>query len=77
MRRRGRRYISYLLRLWQVRTGSELVWRASLESPQTGERTGFASLKDLFAFLQQQMGVVLGSDEDEDGIEEDGEGRGE
>lgn len=75
MRRGGRRYISYLLRLWQVRTGNELVWRASLESPQTGERTGFANIEDLFAFLQQQMGIVSDSDEDEDEIEEQGEGR--
>jgi hypothetical protein len=79
MHRRGRRYISYLLRLWQVRTGSELVWRASLESPQTGERTGFASIEDLFAFLQQQMGVVSGSggDDEVSEIGEEGEGRGE
>jgi hypothetical protein len=26
--------------------------RASLESPLTGERMGFASLKELFAFLE-------------------------
>ena len=79
MHRRGRRYISYLLRLWQVRTGSELVWRASLESPQTGDRTGFASLEDLFAFLQQQTGAVSGSggDDEVSEIGEEGEGRGE
>jgi hypothetical protein len=43
--------MSYLLRLWQVRSGGELLWRASLESPHTGERVGFASLDDLFGFL--------------------------
>ena len=42
-------YLSYLLRLWGAGKGA---WRASLESPMTGERHGFASLKDLFAFLQ-------------------------
>ena len=31
------RYLSYLLRLWQVKTSSGLVWRASLESSRTGE----------------------------------------
>ena len=50
--RRG--YISYLIRLWQIRNAGELVWRASLESPSTGERVGFASLDELFGFLQRQ-----------------------
>ena len=44
-------YLSYLLRLWGA---DQDAWRASLESPMTGERHGFASLKDLFAFLQAQ-----------------------
>jgi len=63
------RYIAYLLRLWQVRTGSELVWRASLESPYTSERIGFADLEALFAFLRQRTGVVpdAGGSEGEDG----------
>ncbi len=47
-------YLSYLLRLWGAGQGAESTWRASLESPMTGERHGFASLKDLFAFLQAQ-----------------------
>jgi len=51
-----RRYISYLLRLWQIRSEGELVWRASLESPHTGERRGFASLADLFTFLGKEIG---------------------
>ena len=46
-------YLSYLLRLWRVGT-EKAVWRASLESPLTGERIGFASLDALFAFLLQQ-----------------------
>jgi hypothetical protein len=49
-----RRYLSYLLRLWQTKSGGEMVWRASLEDSQTGERQGFASLDALFAFLRQQ-----------------------
>ena len=49
-----RRYMSYSLRLWQAGSGSERVWRASLQSPHTGERTGFPSLEGLFAFLRLQ-----------------------
>jgi hypothetical protein len=51
-----RRYISYLLRLWQVRVGGQLVWRTSLENAQTSERRGFANLADLVAFLEGKMG---------------------
>lgn len=47
-------YLSYLLRLWQSGHKGKAVWRASLESPMTGERLGFASLKELFAFLETQ-----------------------
>ncbi len=51
-----RRYISYLLRLWQVRVGGQLVWRTSLENAHTSERRGFANLADLVAFLEGKMG---------------------
>ena len=47
-------YLSYLLRLWQSDSTDMAVWRASLESPMTGERLGFASLKEMFAFLESQ-----------------------
>jgi hypothetical protein len=50
----GRRYLSYLLRLWQTERGGALVWQASLEHAGTGERRGFASLADLVAFLEQE-----------------------
>jgi hypothetical protein len=63
MGREQRRYISYLLRLWQAGTGREVSWRASLKSPHTGERTGFPSLEALFAFLRQETGVAPDSDE--------------
>jgi hypothetical protein len=58
-----RRYLAYLLRLWQESGGSgdplgdPPLWRASLERPQSGERLGFASLKDLFAFLEEETGL--------------------
>ena len=55
------RYISYLLRLWQTKNRDKMVWRASLESPHTGERKSFASLTDLLTFLGQKIGHrVLG-----------------
>ena len=51
---RSARIFSFLLRLWQIRSGGKVVWRASLESAQTGERCGFADLASLIAFLEQQ-----------------------
>ncbi len=54
----GRRYVSYLLRLWEVQGKDGLVWRASLEQASTGERRGFACLADLFAFLEQETAPV-------------------
>jgi hypothetical protein len=46
-------YRAYLLRLWlsELETPEHAGWRASLEDSQTGERFGFASLDQLFAFL--------------------------
>ena len=55
-------YISYLLRVWQTSSEENMAWRASLESPHTGERIGFANLDKLFAFLRQQTGAVYDSD---------------
>ena len=54
MRTQEPRYFAYMLRLWQVASDEELAWRASLESPRTGERRGFASLEALFEFLREQ-----------------------
>jgi hypothetical protein len=53
---KGGCYVSYLLRLWPVHSEGTTIWRASLESPHTGERRGFASLADLFAFLEKETG---------------------
>jgi hypothetical protein len=52
--RKNKGYRSYLLRLWQTESEGKTVWRASLESPITKRRQGFASLQDLFSFLQAQ-----------------------
>ena len=49
-------YLAYLLRLWQITSDGNIVWRASVESPHTGERHGFADLKALFAFLGEKTG---------------------
>jgi hypothetical protein len=49
-----KKYRSFLLRLWCVDTADQC-WHASLEDPRTGERIGFASLEQLFAFLMEQV----------------------
>ena len=48
-------YLSYLLRLWQTRSGDELVWRASLENARTGARRSFADPADMLSFLKREM----------------------
>jgi len=48
----ARRYESFLLRVWESDQAGELIWRASLESTDTGERLGFADLSSLFAYLE-------------------------
>jgi hypothetical protein len=50
-------YMAYLLRLWRMRGDRAHGWRASLVSPGSGERHGFAGLDDLFVFLRQQTGA--------------------
>jgi hypothetical protein len=47
-------YRAYMLRLWRVEGGDRPMWRASVESPHTGERQAFADLKALFAFLEEK-----------------------
>lgn len=67
-------YISYLLRIWRDRgdekagASREPPWRASLQSPRTGEMESFASLDDLFDYLRGQAGLQMqGEDEQGDG----------
>jgi hypothetical protein len=50
-----KQYLAYLLRLWRVKQKNENGWRASLESPHTGEVRGFASLELLVEFLRKQI----------------------
>ena len=42
----------------QMRSAGQLVWRASLEAPRTGERRGFAGLEQLVAFFEAQTGCA-------------------
>jgi hypothetical protein len=54
----GKAYLSFLLRLWQVKQNGENGWRASLEDTRTGERQGFASLESLMDFLREQTQAI-------------------
>jgi hypothetical protein len=47
-------YRIYMLRLWRAEE-PDLSWRASLEDQRGGERIGFGSLEQLFAFLMEQI----------------------
>ena len=58
MSKERRRSISYLLRLWQAEREGALEWRASLESAHTGQRRGFASLAELYVFLEQETASI-------------------
>jgi hypothetical protein len=49
-------YQTYLLRLWRAQCKGRWQWRASLQSPRTGERQSFAGLEQLFAFLSERCG---------------------
>jgi hypothetical protein len=52
-----REYMAFLLRLWrEKRDGS---WRAALEEPTTAERTGFATLTELVAYLENRTGEKI------------------
>ncbi|NLS76146.1 MAG: hypothetical protein GXY76_02690 [Chloroflexi bacterium] len=55
-RRKGPRYLAYVLRLWPAQGDAGVEWRASLQSAETGEKRGFASLRELFAYLEERTG---------------------
>jgi hypothetical protein len=60
-----RDYLSYLLRLWRESEGERPVWRASLKSTHTGEKTGFGSLEELCEFLQRQTNTLPSAERSE------------
>jgi len=45
--------LSYLLRLWRTEGSRGSDWLVSVEIPESGQRIGFASLEQLFAFLME------------------------
>ena len=47
-----REYIAYVLRLWRDR--QESPWRAMLENAGNGERIAFATISELFTFLENK-----------------------
>lgn len=55
-------YYSYLLRLWQSNDFETTVWRASLESAFTGQQYSFATLAELFEFLEQLVALSRSSE---------------
>jgi hypothetical protein len=57
-------YLAYLLRL--RRDSESAPWRATVENPHTGERQGFATLRQLVAFLEEQTGEMLSYQEEND-----------
>lgn len=63
-------YLAYMLRLWQVDRQGQPEWRASLESPHTGERLGFADVAQLLAFLQEKTEARFIDSEPPDGVYE-------
>ena len=65
------RYFAYMLRLWQVSSDGEPIWRASLESPHSGELRGFANLELLFAFLGEKTGELAQGEEQAKDISKD------
>jgi hypothetical protein len=59
-------YTSYVLRVWRVQDGLRWTCRAMIEHVSTGQRTGFADLPGLIAFLQTE--AEAGHDAKDDAI---------
>ena len=49
-------YGAYLIRFWRETPTED--WRASAQSVLSGEIVRFGSIRDLFAFLQQEINVT-------------------
>jgi len=54
---------SFILRVWRAGDGGRPQWRASLEDTRTGERRGFASLEELYAYIETLIGDEAGKQE--------------
>jgi hypothetical protein len=57
-----KRYIAYMLRLWQGHSAGRADWQASLEEPHSGKQIGFADLESLLAYLKDQTNKERESD---------------
>ncbi|HBX68043.1 MAG TPA: hypothetical protein DEH25_01275 [Chloroflexi bacterium] len=64
MQQYPRRYISYLLRLWQADSNGKTVCRYSLENPHTGNLVGFANFDDLIHFLADETTRIVANGEE-------------
>ncbi len=64
-------YQVFLLRQWQEQELEDRlpVWRFMLENPLTGARRGFASIRDLAVFLEEQI-AAISKQSDSDHMEE-------
>jgi hypothetical protein len=60
-------YLAYMLRLWQAGENGQSTWRASVESPHTGEHQIFVDLETLFAFLEERTRGAIPGDQQVDG----------
>lgn len=49
-------YYAYLVRLWQ--DSPYVAWRASAQNVKSGETVRFASIEQLFTFLQAQTASI-------------------
>ncbi len=58
--------LAFLIRLWQVHSEGQMVWRGSLEDAHTGEKRGFGDPAGLFAFLQDKLDLKRGLPKDDD-----------
>ena len=54
MTKKSKPYRAYLLRIWQVQEIQD-TWRVALEDASTRELRGFASLEEVFEFLQREV----------------------
>ncbi len=57
MGKKERTRLAFLIRLWQVRSKGQIVWRGSLEDAHSGEKRGFGDPASLFSFLQEKLGL--------------------
>ncbi len=57
MAKKEPRHLAFLIKLWQVRSEGQMVWRGSLDDAHSGEKKGFGDPASIFAFLQEKLGL--------------------